>query len=141
MIHVRSIINVIERLVSFVTHHRMHRQKYVYFDFFLFAYNFIDVSCRYAQPLFIGQKIPIVVTLFFFVFFHFFSFREGQTSVRRIVDCINENYATTCIVLGTNNLYHLMTIRSLTEKELSFDWFLIDNRVLFELPQLSCAFK
>lgn len=66
---------------------------------------------------------------------------KGQTSVRRIVDCINENYATTCLVLGMNNIYHMVTIRSITEKELSFDWFLIDNRILLELPQLSCTFK
>ncbi|CAF2368263.1 unnamed protein product [Rotaria sp. Silwood2] len=65
----------------------------------------------------------------------------GQTTVRRIVDCINENYATKCLVLGTNNIYHMVTVRSITEKELSFDWFLIDNRVLEELPQLSCTFN
>jgi hypothetical protein len=35
----------------------------------------------------------------------------------------------------------MVTIRSITEKELSFDWFLIDNRVLIDLPQLSCTFK
>ncbi|CAF3372234.1 unnamed protein product [Rotaria sp. Silwood1] len=65
----------------------------------------------------------------------------SQTTVRRIVDCINENYATTCLVLGTNNIYHMVTVRSITEKELSFDWFLIDNRILEELPQLSCTFN
>ncbi|CAF4441780.1 unnamed protein product [Rotaria socialis] len=63
----------------------------------------------------------------------------GQTTVRRIVDCTNEDYATTCLVLGTNNIYHMVTVRSITEKELSFDWFLIDNRILEELPQLSCT--
>lgn len=66
---------------------------------------------------------------------------EGQTFVQRIVDCINENSATTCLVLGVNNIYHMITIRSITGKELSFDWFLIDNRILLELPQLSCTFK
>ncbi|CAF1227074.1 unnamed protein product [Rotaria sordida] len=65
----------------------------------------------------------------------------GQTTVQRIVDCINENYATTCLVLGTNNIYHMVTVRSISEKELSFDWFLIDNRILEELPQLSCTFN
>ena len=66
---------------------------------------------------------------------------EGQTNVRRIVDCINENYAVTCLVLGINNIYHMVTIRSITEKELSFDWFLIDNRILTDFPHLSCTFK
>lgn len=66
---------------------------------------------------------------------------EGQTTVRHIVDCIDEDVATTCLVLGTNNIYHMVTIRSITENEISFDWFLIDNRVLEDLPQLSCAIK
>jgi hypothetical protein len=69
------------------------------------------------------------------------SFDLGQTTVRRIVDCTDEQHATTCLVLGTNRLYHLLTIRSGTETELTFDWFLIDNRVLFDLPQLNCALK
>ncbi|CAF3941170.1 unnamed protein product [Rotaria magnacalcarata] len=73
---------------------------------------------------------------------HYWSARQNQcsqTTVRRIVDCTNEDYATTCLVLGTNNIYHMVTVRSITEKELSFDWFLIDNRLLEELPQLSCT--
>ena len=66
---------------------------------------------------------------------------SGQTTVRRIVDCTDEHHATTCLVLGTNRLYHLLTVRSGTETELTFDWFLVDNRVLLDLPQLNCALK
>ncbi|CAF3893505.1 unnamed protein product [Adineta steineri] len=65
----------------------------------------------------------------------------GQRMIQHIVDCINENYATTCLVLSIDNMYHMVTIRSFSEKELSFDWFLIDNRALLELPQLSCTFN
>ena len=95
------------------------------------------------QRVSIGLKIRIVVRTDFLLLFIFVSNYpyEGQTSVRSIVDCIDENYATTCLVLGMNSTYHMLTIRSITERELSFDWFLIDNRVLSEVPQLSCAFK
>ncbi|UJR16244.1 hypothetical protein I4U23_003152 [Adineta vaga] len=65
----------------------------------------------------------------------------GQTILHRIVDCIDEIHATTCLVLGMNSVYHMLTIRSLTQRELSFDWFLIDNRMLFDLPRLSCSFN
>ena len=61
--------------------------------------------------------------------------------MRRIVDCTEEYHATTCLVMANDHLYHILTVRSLTEKELSFDWFLIDNRDLSDLPNLNCAFK
>ncbi len=93
------------------------------------------------QRVFIGQKIQIVVNYFLLLLSISALIYEGQTSIRRIVDCIDENHATTCFALGANNIYHMITIRSITEKELSFDWFLVDNRILFELPQLSCTFK
>lgn len=58
-----------------------------------------------------------------------------------IADCTDEYHATTCFALSTDHQYHMVTIRSLTEKEISFDWFLIDNPDLTDLPELRCTFE
>ena len=93
------------------------------------------------QRVSIGPKIRTVVGTLSQVFHSILRTRPGQVNVRHIVDCTDETHASTCLVLDTADRYHMVTIRSMTQKELSFDWFLVDNPVLFAFPQLSCALK
>ncbi|CAF0773010.1 unnamed protein product [Didymodactylos carnosus] len=63
----------------------------------------------------------------------------GQTKIKHIINCKDEPHATTCLVLDDNNLYHMLTVRSVTKRELSFDWFLIDEKTLSNIESLSCG--
>ena len=93
------------------------------------------------QRVSIGPKIRTAVGICPLALYVILSTRPGQINVRHIVDCTDESHASTCLVLDTADRYHMVTIRSMTQKELSFDWFLVDNPVLLAFPQLSCALK
>ncbi|CAF1001026.1 unnamed protein product [Adineta ricciae] len=103
----------------------------------------LDYECH-REIGFVCEKLPNVATKTCICAADIYWAKDsncGHTMIQHIVDCIDETYATNCLVLGMNGIYHMVTIRSLTTKELAFDWFLIDNRMLSDLPQLSCAFN